>query len=307
MYDLENVSYDNLSEQLETAKRKGCIGVIVELVLNQNDGAVIAPQDLAILSRVCVEKRLIFAIDETITSIRCGAPFAYHRPEYISNIKPPDLVFFGKGLSANGTAINFDGSIIRQFGITTAERKRQALRNWQGMFTRPIQLPVLIQALGVLEMAVAGDWIERSRVIGRHIREIIQIRTQGYSTIEYSRDIFGGLDSFIFVRRDIAARFLVMGASLAGPWIPWVRWLPRLDAQLTDRSVLEELMGSASGPARVEMSKTLANKGLKPPWCFVCGNKANNVRYSWCQRCCIDVCDTDACAQGLSGHECFND
>ncbi|KAL2832628.1 hypothetical protein BDW59DRAFT_106505 [Aspergillus cavernicola] len=298
-------SVDDISRQLDMAKSRGCIGVIVEIVANQYGGRVIEPRELENISRLCAEKGLIFAIDETVTAVRCGAPFAYQRSEYKSAL-PPDLVFFGKALVLSGVAVNFDGSFLKRLAISSAHHKRQAVNNWASIFTQLAPLPLLILALGVLEQAVASNWVERATVVGRLLRDevIKRARKELGDSVEV-KDVLGGLESFIFVRIDIHGCFLMMGASSAGPWVPWVRWLPRLDEEMLNPKLVQTILGAESRPIRENISVNLTRQGLKPPWCFWCGNKANNQKVEWCRRCCIHVCDTDACTGKLASHQCF--
>lgn len=200
--DLAGRSKTHLSTFLTLAKQQGCIGVIVKIVNNQSDGRVTTPDGLHSLSEACHESGLIFVIDETMTALRCGAPFAHQRPEY-RDISKPDLVFFGKALCAHGIGINFDGPCKSRLCIETPSRKMQAVYDWQAIVTQAIHLPMLIDALGVLEMAVAGD------CVGRHLRQVAPKKAQ--SMMEHSNDeemkIIGGLDSFIFVHKKVSATF----------------------------------------------------------------------------------------------------
>ena len=281
----------------------------MEIVSNQHNGKVISPKELRTLSEACTENGLILAIDETVTALRCGAPFAYQRPEYQDACKP-DLVFFGKALGTNGIGINFEGSIINRLAIRTPERRSQAMHDWQAAVTQTLNLTVLVDALGVLEMATAGDWISRGKVIGQRLRHIVRARAQCLKSYNLQNDeeILGGLESFIFVQKDIAATFLVMGASNAGPWVRWVRWLPRLDSHLTDMLTLESLMCHNGQQRRKEASQCLEQEGLTPQWCFHCGNSAavlKNQAYPWCRACCISVCKETECTNSLLQHKCL--
>ena len=263
------------------------------------------PQTMELLSCLCATHGLVFAIDEALTAIRCGAPFTYQRTEY-SKTKPPDLVFFGKALGLSGIGIDFGGAFARRFSLTEAAKRRKAIISWQGLVTRPVQLADLIEGLGILEMAVSKDWVARSRAIGGLIRQSIKDRLRADGEDGNSEDLFGGLECLIFVRREIATRFLVMSASLAGPWVPWVRWMPKLDEQMTDRCQLERyIFGSMSGPSREKLATELEGRNSKPLWCFWCGRTASVTKLDWCRRCCINICDVEACVDGFLAHKCL--
>ncbi|KAM0269831.1 hypothetical protein ACHAQH_009641, partial [Verticillium albo-atrum] len=113
------ISKADLRDQLVDAKESGCIGIIIEIVDNQYNGRVFDPVLLKRLRRVCAEVNLILAVDETLTAIRCGAPFSFQREEY-AEIDPPDLVFFGRVMCAHGTAINF-AAPFSWFDLSTYE------------------------------------------------------------------------------------------------------------------------------------------------------------------------------------------
>jgi len=109
---------------LSDAKAQGCFGVVVKTVNSQDNGRLTTPTELQNLRDACTSCGLVLAIDETMTAIRCGAPFAHQRPEY-QGIKP-DLVFFGKALGAQGIAVNFDGAYFtaRCLGLDSPQRRR---------------------------------------------------------------------------------------------------------------------------------------------------------------------------------------
>jgi hypothetical protein len=297
---------DELSQKLAHAKKQGCIGVVVEIVCNQYNGRITSPGELRNLSDACIENGLLFAIDESITAIRCGAPFAYQLPEY-SQTPAPDLVFFGKALGACGIGVHFEAPFMQRLGIQGDNHKRLAIRNWQTAVTNALHFPLLIDAFGALEMAIAGDWVARSRVIGKHIREIVleRARSLDVQDAQEETEILGGLGSFIFVQIDVAGSFFVMGAGLAGPHVRWVRWLPRMDRYLTERGTVESLLSTHGIAMRRQLSQGLDLQGLKPHWCYWCGNVARNRRHPWCRTCCVDVCDTDECLEKLLAHRCL--
>jgi hypothetical protein len=303
---LTNMQKPELSAMLQELKQQGCIGVIVEIVCNQADGRVMSPDELYNLSKACQECGLMLAIDETITALRCGAPFAYQRPEYENNTKP-DLVFFGKALSAQGIAINFDGPYMSRLGIDVPLRKRQAVLDWQAVVTKAVILPVLFDAIGILEMATAGNWVERGKVIGKNLREMAFHRAQVMKEQggDDELEIIGGLDGFIFVHRAVAATFLVMGAFIAGKEVKWVRWLPRMDRNLTDKQTVESIMSETGAGKRRLISECFERDGLRPQWCFFCGTWARGTDYPWCRACCIDTCDSAECIRQLQAHSCL--
>ena len=297
-------SRQELVDHLRKAKEQGCIGVITEIVFNQYSGRVIEPREYENLHSACCELGLLFAVDETITAIRCGAPFAWQRSEYQTTKNKPDLVFFGKAVGCNGMAINFDGTFMQRMNIRSAKHKRQAIDIWQNCVTQAIQLPILIDSLGVLEMAKVGDWVARSKTIGGHLRAIALKRARSILGEDDETKVLGGLECFMFVQIDLHGTFKIMGASNAGPWVRWTRWLPRMDKHLTNKAVLESILESDHDATRLQMSRRLEAEGMKPEWCFWCGNHAINRTIPWCRSCCTDICDTEECAQQFHRHKC---
>ncbi|KAK1566057.1 uncharacterized protein LY79DRAFT_681879 [Colletotrichum navitas] len=263
---VEGVSDDELREQLYEARKNGCIGILVEIVEDQYNGRVMDPNMLERLGAMCMEEHLLLAVDKTLTAIRCGAPFSFQRE---NGKTPPDLVFFGKALGVHGTAIGFGGQFLKKFGVFGRARCR---------FIR--------------------------KIIGHTPRAFILEQAEERGHDVKAQDVLGGLESLVFVRKDIAGELLVMGARTAGEWIPWVKWLPRLERDMSRSEVLEDIIGSRSRPAREELSGMLLQVGSKPSWCFWCGSRTTAKKTDWCQRCCIGVCDGDMCGRHLLHHDC---
>ncbi|KAF6793744.1 hypothetical protein CMUS01_16068 [Colletotrichum musicola] len=309
----EGVSNDELREQLRAAKEAGCIGVILEIVENQYNGRVLSPELLARLSAACAAERLLLAADETLTAIRCGAPFAFQREEYVASAAP-DLVFFGKATGAHGTAVSFDGAFFSRLGVfADGSSRARAMGRWRAQVPRPLPTANLIHATAALEAAVRGNFAMLSRIVGQAIRAFILERAaergcngqDGTSSQIEARDVLGGLESLIFVRRDIAGAMLVMGAGTAAgaAWVPWVRWLPRLETELSRSEVLDEVVGSTSRRAREEMAGMLVRRGAGPSWCFWCGGRRTAAKDDWCRRCCVGACGEEVCGRHFTRHE----
>jgi hypothetical protein len=117
--------------------------------------------------------------------------------------------------------------------------------------------------------------------------------------------VVGGLDAFLFVHKEVAITFLAMGASNAGPWIQWVRWLPRMDRHLVSKEALERLLTQDGVERRREVSRAFDQEGVRPQWCFNCGNSSRATSQPWCRTCCIDSCDAQDCVEQLKAHRCI--
>jgi len=149
-------------------------------------------------------------------------------------------------------------------------------------------------------------------IIGQSFRSVIQERAQrvteqqaGYRECEKREmHMIGGFDSFIFVHREVAVTFFVMGAISSGPNQAWVRWLPRLDRHLTEKSAVESILLITGKHHRRDASEILVQENLRPQWCFYCVTWARGTRYPWCKNCCIDSCNGDTCVKHLVSHTC---
>ncbi|TEA17225.1 hypothetical protein C8034_v000603 [Colletotrichum sidae] len=246
------VSDGELADQVYEAREKGCIGIIVEIVEHQFSGRVLDPD---VLRRLAA------------------------REEYV-DAATPDVVFFGKATGAQGTAVTFGGQLLGRLGIAGSSRGG-AVRRWQAQFHKPLPTADLVRATAALEGAVGGDFAVLSRVVGRAVRAYVLERTGANGHAVRPRDVLGGLGCLIFVRKDIAGELLVMGARTAGLWIPWVKWLPRLESDMSRSKVLEEVIGRSSRPAREELSRLLVQRGSKPSWCFWCGGRTTTRKDDW--------------------------
>ncbi|KAJ5314438.1 uncharacterized protein N7443_001322 [Penicillium atrosanguineum] len=235
----EDLSIDVLPEKLVFAKQQGCIAVIVDLV-STSDGSVFPPDDFALLQRSCHQANLFLVVDEAMTAIRCGAPWACQRPEYSQSDLEPDLVVFGKGLCVSGISINFDGAMMKSLGFGKKSQMLRSIRFWRALTSRPVALPVLIEALGILNMAQAEDWPARSGEIENVIKSFVRDHAK---TLCEDNEPVRGLGAMIAVKRDISTHFRVMAAIRRRS--PWVRWLPKLDSAAGNRKALDRyLMGS---------------------------------------------------------------
>ncbi|OHE95194.1 hypothetical protein CORC01_09581 [Colletotrichum orchidophilum] len=193
---IDGVSDEELRDQLYIAKEKGCIGIIVEIVETQYNGRVLDRSVLKRLSVMCAEEQFLLAVDESLTAIRCGAPFSFQREEYF-DVASPDLVFFGKATGAQGVAISFDGQFVKRFGLSGSSRGR-AIRKWQSNFHKPLPTADLIQAMTTIDIAIQGNFMMLSRIIGQAVRNFIleQALERGHEVT--AQGVLGGLESLIF-------------------------------------------------------------------------------------------------------------
>jgi hypothetical protein len=223
--DLQQTAED-LDSTLTRFKNDGGIALIVQIIESQWPWTVIESKTLQTLSNICSRLKLPVVVDETLTALRCGAPFAHQRPEYLEVINP-DFVIFGKGLKANGIGVNFDGETLRALSIyQEGDRYRCAFR-WHDKHTRAISVPTLIEALFTLDMARDEDWPLRSIEIGRQIRSAICAQERGERGITQNPEpgSIAGLDALLYVRKNSIKGAIVQGI----PEGDYIRLLPVLE------------------------------------------------------------------------------
>ncbi|KAI1631599.1 pyridoxal phosphate-dependent transferase [Biscogniauxia mediterranea] len=299
--DVRNATRDSLNATLAEAKSQGCIAVVCDMVSTE-DGSVLQPERFALLKACCAQNRLLIVIDETMTAIRCGAPFAFQRAEYAREDeeadKKPDLVIFGKGMGVSGIAMGFDGATIKRLAYTKAEEIQQTIRYWRALVSRPVRMPVLIEALGILRTAQAENWPARSIEIGDAVRDI----TQELAPDTREPGAIRGLGAMIAVNREVAMQFRIMSAIRRRS--PWVRWLPKLSRSSIDRDLLlQQVFGGQSKLQRQKLAEEAGRCGTMPLWCFICGIEATSE--DWCKTCYLSVCNNEVCEQAFKRHACI--
>jgi hypothetical protein len=293
-----NPSPSSLDTQLAAAKSAGCIAIVFDMVSTE-DGSVLQPSQFGLLKQYCAKHRLLIIVDETMTAIRCGAPFAFQRREYKEAVEglQPDLVIFGKGVGISGVGMGFNGSVTKGLAYEKREDILQTILYWRALVSRPVRLPVLIEALGILYTARAENWPARSEEIGKVIRGIV--RDLAPETRE--EGAIRGLGAMIALHRDISMRFRVMSAIRRRS--DWVRWLPKLDTGSADREALmRNVFGEESRVHRGVLAGEAERNGTMPLWCFICGIQATEEK--WCRRCFLGYCTNEVCEEAFGRHVC---
>ncbi|RDI86905.1 hypothetical protein Vi05172_g3126 [Venturia inaequalis] len=294
-------SFEDIDAQFAAAKAAGAIAVVFDMVSTE-DGSVLPPAQYEQLKLAAQRNRLLIIVDETMTAVRCGAPFAHQRPEYNkvernTDVLQPDLVIFGKGLGVSGVAIGFEGVLTRSFMYTQTEDILQSILYWRALVSRPIRVPILIEALGVLRIATAENWPARSEAIGATIRGILfdlEPTTRAPGAVR-------GLGAMIALNRTIAMKYRIQSAIRRRS--PWVRWLPKLDRGSSDRDLLmENVFGKESARQRRLLAIEAEKVGAMPLWCFVCGIQATED--AWCRQCFLGICGNEVCLAEFRTHVC---
>lgn len=300
-------SLEELNAQFAAAKAKGAIGVVFDMVSTE-DGRVLAQTQYAMLKLAAQRNRLLIIVDETMTAIRCGAPFAFQRPEYNAGLAfaaavadtahvQPDLVIFGKGLGVSGVAIGFGGVLTRSFAYTRRADILQSILYWRALVSRPVRLPVLLEALSILRIAQAEDWPSRSMAIGKTVNGILH-------DLEPETRVPGavrGLGAMISLHRDVAMRLRIQSAIRRRS--PWVRWLPKLDRGSCDRELMmRHVFGEESAGQRRALAEEAEKMGTMPLWCFICGIQGTDE--AWCRQCFLGICGNEVCLGAFGEHVC---
>ncbi|BCS19629.1 uncharacterized protein APUU_20061S [Aspergillus puulaauensis] len=291
-------SESTLLNKLTDAKKQGCVAVVCDLV-STSDGSTLPPDLYHLLLSCCNQARICLIVDEAMTAMRCGAPLACQRPEYFGNGEiQADMIAFGKGMGVSGVAINFNGLMMRHLAYHKRDQILQTLKFWRCMVSRPIAIPVLIEALGILNVAEVEDWPAKSEQIGAAFREFVH----QYSQNDGDKEIIRGLGAFLAVDREFSKQFRVMAAFRRRS--SWARWLPKLNstAFLDPQSIAKYLIGPGARPIRQAMSEEAQVHGAKPLWCYSCG--IDTAGDDWCRTCFLGSCGSEDCAEGLRAHEC---
>ena len=259
-YIIRTQAPKNISSQVKKAKAEGCIAVIVEIV-RAADGSVISDLAWKHLVNACRKHCLVLIVDEALTAMRCGAPFAYQLPQYAKS-GFPDLVLFGKAVRTNGIAIEWRGINIQKLGFDDKEDRLLAALHWQDRFTAVATAQDLLVSWGTLILAGREDWTNRAPIIGRLLRDIL--RREGIRP-----QLIKGLHGLIYIQqKDYVTASPIMVAN-AGEY---VRLLPTMDEVMTSEDqLLTKVFGRNSIPHRAELAAFLRSNDFVLHWCSRCG------------------------------------
>ena len=267
--------------QIRKAKQTGCVALIAEIV-RARDGVVVSQTAWKHLLRACEKHNLVLVVDEALTAIRCGAPFAHQLPQFQRH-GLPDLVLFGKAVKTNGIAVDWRGINMQKLGIDDPEERLFVALQWQERLTEMAPAASLLTSWGTILLAEKEQWPQRACEIGRLLRDTIE--SEG---IKPSR--IGGLHSLIYLRVQDQARITspVMGAN-AGKV---VRWFPTMDAVMTSKEELRtKIFGSTSIAHRRDVSAYLVSKGVQLGFCSRCGQAVEAGLRPPCQLCVVGTCE----------------
>ena len=269
-----------IDAQVKKAKSMGCVALITEIVQSR-DGKVISESAWKNVLKACERYGVMLVVDEALTSIRCGAPFAYQLPQYCKH-GLPDLILFGKAVRTNGIAVEWRGINIRKLGIADPEDRLFTVLDWQERLTEMAQAADLLISWGTLVLAKKEQWPQRAQEIGQVLRDILV--SDGIKNSYIS-----GLHGLIYLRLQDNVRFSspVMGAKAGNH----VRWFPVMDTVMTSQKELRaKVFGPGSNSHRKDVSAYLRSQNLRLGFCSRCGN-AVGVDVRTCEVCVVRVCE----------------
>ncbi|KAH8884130.1 hypothetical protein GQ53DRAFT_405355 [Thozetella sp. PMI_491] len=283
------LSRHTIRKRMQALKTEGYLGIVVELV-SSKDGAVMPAEEWHMLAESCDKAGLLLIVDEALTAIRSGAPFAHLRPEYRDS--HPSFVLFGKGLFVSGLAVHADGVSIRRLGLGSPEIRSSAARWLDRLPSEVVKLPDLVNSLALVQTAARKDWCSRAEKIGANLRTI----ALGLPQVKHSQpvssptDSVTGLAALLYIRRPVAVQAALLGASAGDQY---VRWIPYLDASMEEEAKVRELLGASSSVGiRSQLIKVLGFS--LSPACVVCGEYHETQGVTWCRTCHLAICPTCA-------------
>lgn len=235
---------NRVNNQIRLAKEQGCVVLFAEIV-RAKDGTVISEAAWKALLDACKEHCLGLVVDEAMTAIRCGAPFAYQLPQY-RKYGLPDLILYGKAVRTNGIAIEWKGINMKKLGINRTDQREETMIAWQERYTEIATPADLLTSIRTLTLAAKEDWPKRSQKVGGVLRDII--KSEGIA----KSSAVTGLHSLIYLQKKDYARTSppVMGAY-AGEY---VLWLPTLDEVMMSKDgLVVKVFGKSSLAHRKEV------------------------------------------------------
>lgn len=257
-------------------------------IVSADGGLVLPAETWNLLGEACCEAKLFLIVDEALTAVRCGAPFAFQRTEYARY--RPSFILFGKGLRVSGLAVDPCGVTISELKYTSDELV-DFCKSWaDGLPSSVIPFPTLLEALGTLHRMQKEDWVARSSRIGSHLRQLIQSLQPGAVAF--------GLGGLVYLEKNTASNASLYGAA-AGPH--YIRWIPYLDEGMDDYSKVQALFGPNSRSLREELQQFLSTSV-----CIQCGDYPEGGKVEVCKTCGGRVCTDCWDASPHKSGRCLN-
>lgn len=256
-----------LKSSLNKLRNKGTIAVVIEIV-QQATGYVLTSDEWDCLGSACEQAGLYLIVDEALTAVRCGAPFAHQLPQYRNYT--PSFILFGKFLGTAGLGICWNGVGVHQFEF---KDQTEPTYLWDHYPSCPLHHQVLLHSWGIVKLAKKRNWPQRAEEIGTLLRSLLTGSIHNLN--------LGGLAALIYIPTQVSRSADVVGAAVTSEVC---RWLPYLDEGMLNKEYLHVLFG----PAGTVMRRSLKNHiGFKV--CIVCG-ETDSKAWNLCQGCCGNIC-----------------
>ncbi|KAL8758168.1 MAG: hypothetical protein Q9184_004009 [Pyrenodesmia sp. 2 TL-2023] len=273
-----------IMRQIKKAKNGGCVVFLVEVVRSR-DGRAMAPDIWQATVEACKVHGLFLIVDEALTAIRCGAPFAHQLPEYRQHGRP-DLVLFGKGVRTCGIAVDWDGVNMKNLAIAQLDEQINVILDWQVRFTEVATVDSLLQSWATIVAAQKQGWPQRAVEIGHALRQVL-------SSFNVDPASISGLNALIWLRVDkkTLQKMMVMPAGASKGW---VRWLPTMDLVMASPDqLMTKMFGQGSASYRRQLGIFLFKHGWMLGVCSICGEAMETGEGSRtpCESCMARPCE----------------
>ncbi|KAH7012072.1 pyridoxal phosphate-dependent transferase [Microdochium trichocladiopsis] len=248
------VSARKLKVRLEELASQGYIGVMVEMVSSRK-GNPLPAKHWAKLATQCRKTGLGLIVDEAVTAVRCGAPFAFQRPEYKAH--QPDFVLFGKALRVAGLALNPSGATLGNLGLTKDDLVTFCENHLDRQASNVVYMPAILESLAVVRFAKQNKLPERAQRIGSMLRTLL---------LDFGlKSKIKGLDSLIYIPRTKILSPLGVVSAAAGNSL--TRWFPYLDVGMENSERVKSLLNPEYAEERYIYYQTMAKE-----ICVECGD-----------------------------------
>jgi len=250
---------DPIEQQVLKARDRGCRAVVVEMVCSK-DGRPISPTAWQVLYQACEKYSMLLVVDEAMTAVRSGYPFAHQHPDYKQYL--PSLVVFGKGFQTAGVAVYRNGCCMAdQMNLPREDPDwlDGLYEHFDSRMTCPIPPISLVSAHDALRKAMDDSFCDRAQRIGHTLRSYIENLPGDMKPSERH----SGMHALIFLPMSISASSGLVPASSG----KLVRWLPFLDVGMDSPRMISALFGTSAGHSREVLEKMVSGA------CATCGER----------------------------------
>lgn len=257
--------------RLRSLRKRGIIAVVVEIV-RQSDGHLLSQKEWETICECCESAGLYLIVDESLTAIRCGAPFAYQLRQYRKY--KPSFVIFGKAL-APGIAIVWDGLHVKRFGIVDQKDRVHLSTLWDLLPSQVQEPTATLRSWGTIVWAERENWVQRAQRLGVILRSVVRDLCPGV--------LLGGEGALIYLPSAVSRTADVVGAATP----THCRWMPYLDSGMMDDRQVRSLFGREGSSFRQALKLRLKRINK---FCIICAEQAADSFWH-CKRCDGYICN----------------